>query len=42
MIETGAYGQDWLDVHMQPKQTLKVPLDLKYGHLLSVVMATSI
>ena len=36
MIETGAYGQDWPDVHMQPEQTLQAHLDLKGRALLPV------
>ncbi|MBC7751862.1 MAG: MBL fold metallo-hydrolase [Candidatus Saccharibacteria bacterium] len=36
MIETGAYGQDWPDVHMQPEQTLQAHLDLKGRNLLPV------
>jgi L-ascorbate metabolism protein UlaG (beta-lactamase superfamily) len=29
MLETGAYDQQWPDVHMQPEQTLQAHLDLK-------------
>jgi L-ascorbate metabolism protein UlaG (beta-lactamase superfamily) len=36
MIETGAYGLDWPDVHMQPEQTLQAHLDLKGRNLLPV------
>jgi L-ascorbate metabolism protein UlaG (beta-lactamase superfamily) len=36
MIETGAYGPDWPDVHMQPEQTLQAHLDLDGKHLLPV------
>jgi len=36
MIETGAYGLDWPDVHMQPEQTLQAHLDLQGKHLLPV------
>jgi len=36
MIETGAYGPEWPDVHMQPEQTLQAHIDLKGRHLLPV------
>jgi L-ascorbate metabolism protein UlaG (beta-lactamase superfamily) len=36
MIETGAYGVDWPDVHMQPEQTLQAHLDLGGKQLLPV------
>ena len=36
MIETGAYGKDWPDVHMQPEQTLQAHMDLKGRNLLPV------
>ncbi len=36
MIETGAYGREWPDVHMQPEQTLQAHLDLRGKHLLPV------
>ncbi len=36
MIETGAYGSDWPDVHMQPEQTLQAHLDLRGRNLLPV------
>ncbi len=36
MIETGAYGKDWPDVHMQPEQTLQAHLDLKGKNLMPV------
>jgi len=29
MIETGAYGEDWPDVHMQPEQSLQAHLDVR-------------
>lgn len=29
MIETGAYGADWPDVHMQPEQSLQAHLDVR-------------
>ncbi len=36
LIETGAYNQDWADVHMQPEQSLQAHLDLRGRHLLPV------
>lgn len=36
LIETGAYGQDWPDVHMHPEQTLQAHLDLKGKNLLPI------
>jgi len=36
MIETGAYDQEWPDVHMQPEQTLQAHLDLRGKRLLPV------
>ncbi|GGC75216.1 MBL fold metallo-hydrolase [Undibacterium terreum] len=29
LIETGAYGADWPDIHMQPEQTLQAHIDLR-------------
>lgn len=29
LIETGAYGAEWPDIHMQPEQTLQAHLDLR-------------
>ena len=36
MIETGAYDQQWADVHMQPEQTLQAHIDLRGRWLLPV------
>lgn len=36
LIETGAYNEDWADVHMQPEQSLQAHLDLRGRHLLPV------
>jgi L-ascorbate metabolism protein UlaG (beta-lactamase superfamily) len=36
MVETGAYDQQWPDVHMQPEQTLQAFLDLQGKWLLPV------
>jgi L-ascorbate metabolism protein UlaG (beta-lactamase superfamily) len=36
LIETGAYNEDWPDVHMQPEQSLQAHLDLKGRWLLPV------
>jgi len=36
LIETGAYNQDWPDVHMQPEQSLQAHLDVKGRWLLPV------
>jgi L-ascorbate metabolism protein UlaG (beta-lactamase superfamily) len=33
MIETGAYDEQWPDVHMQPEQTMQAHVDLR-GHVL--------
>ncbi len=29
LVETGAYGAEWPDIHMQPEQTLQAHLDLR-------------
>jgi L-ascorbate metabolism protein UlaG (beta-lactamase superfamily) len=36
MVETGAYDQDWPDVHMQPEQTLQAHLDLRGKRLMPI------
>ncbi|NHZ66318.1 hydrolase [Massilia sp. CCM 8694] len=36
MVETGAYDEQWPDVHMQPEQTLQAFLDLKGKWLMPV------
>jgi L-ascorbate metabolism protein UlaG (beta-lactamase superfamily) len=36
MIETGAYDQQWPDVHMQPEQTMQAHLDLRGRALMPV------
>ena len=36
MIETGAYNEDWPDVHMQPEQTMQAHLDLRGNVLLPI------
>jgi L-ascorbate metabolism protein UlaG (beta-lactamase superfamily) len=36
MIETGAYDQQWPDVHMQPEETLQAFIDLKGKWLMPV------
>ncbi len=36
MLETGAYNEQWADVHMQPEQTLQAHLDLRGRWLLPV------
>ncbi|MFC3110792.1 MBL fold metallo-hydrolase [Undibacterium arcticum] len=36
LMETGAYGQDWPDIHMQPEQTLQAHLDLRGKHLMPI------
>ena len=36
LIETGAYNEDWPDVHMQPEQTMQAHIDLKGKWLLPV------
>jgi L-ascorbate metabolism protein UlaG (beta-lactamase superfamily) len=36
MIETGAYNEDWPDVHMQPEQTLQAHIDLRGNVLLPI------
>lgn len=36
LIETGAYNQQWPDVHMQPEQSLQAHLDLRGKHLLPI------
>jgi L-ascorbate metabolism protein UlaG (beta-lactamase superfamily) len=36
MLETGAYNENWPEVHMQPEQTIHAYLDLKGKHLLPI------
>lgn len=36
MIETGAYNEDWPDVHMQPEETLQAHIDLRGKVLLPI------
>jgi L-ascorbate metabolism protein UlaG (beta-lactamase superfamily) len=36
MIETGAYNEDWPDIHMRPEQTLQAHLDLRGKVLLPI------
>ncbi|WBS03264.1 MBL fold metallo-hydrolase [Pseudoduganella sp. SL102] len=36
MIETGAYDEQWPDVHMQPEQTLQAHMDLRGNVLLPI------
>ena len=36
MVETGAYNQDWPDVHMQPEESLQAHLDLKGRYLMPI------
>lgn len=36
LIETGAYGELWPDVHMQPEQSLRAHLDLQARYMLPI------
>jgi len=36
LIETGAYNEDWPDVHMQPEQSLQAHLDVRGRHLMPI------
>ncbi len=36
LIETGAYGAEWPDIHMQPEQTLQAHLDLRGKALMPI------
>ncbi|MES2070608.1 MAG: MBL fold metallo-hydrolase [Pseudomonadota bacterium] len=36
LIETGAYGAEWPDIHMQPEQTLQAHLDLRGKTLMPI------
>lgn len=36
LVETGAYNQDWPDVHMQPEQSLQAHLDLGGRRLMPI------
>ena len=36
MIETGAYGKDWPDVHMQPEESLQAHIDVQGRHLMPI------
>ncbi|QDQ28858.1 hydrolase [Chitinimonas arctica] len=36
LMETGAYDQDWPDIHMQPEQTLQAHLDLRGKQLMPI------
>jgi L-ascorbate metabolism protein UlaG (beta-lactamase superfamily) len=36
MLETGAYNENWPDVHMQPEETIQAHMDLKGKQLLPI------
>lgn len=36
LIETGAYNENWPDVHMQPAESLQAHLDLRGRHMLPI------
>ncbi len=36
MVETGAYNEDWADIHMLPEQSLQAHLDLRGRHMLPI------
>jgi L-ascorbate metabolism protein UlaG (beta-lactamase superfamily) len=36
MIETGAYNEEWPDVHMQPEETMQAHIDLRGNVLLPI------
>lgn len=36
LVETGAYNEDWADIHMMPEQSLQAHLDLRGRHLLPI------
>ncbi len=36
LVETGAYNQDWPDVHMQPEQSLQAHLDVRGRHMMPI------
>lgn len=36
LVETGAYNEDWADVHMLPEQSLQAHLDLRGRHMLPI------
>lgn len=36
LVETGAYNENWPDVHMQPEHSLQAHLDLRGKHLLPI------
>lgn len=36
MVETGAYNEDWPDVHMQPEQSLQAHLDVRGRHMMPI------
>jgi L-ascorbate metabolism protein UlaG (beta-lactamase superfamily) len=36
MVETGAYGSQWPDVHMQPEESLQAHIDLQGRHMMPI------
>lgn len=36
LVETGAYNEDWSDIHMMPEQSLQAHLDLGGKHMLPI------
>lgn len=36
LVETGAYNEDWPDIHMPPEQSLQAHIDLRGRHLMPI------
>ncbi|MEH0167904.1 MBL fold metallo-hydrolase [Paucibacter sp. JuS9] len=36
LVETGAYNEDWADIHMMPEQSLQAHIDLRGRHMLPI------
>jgi len=36
LVETGAYNEDWADIHMLPEQSLQAHVDLRGRHMLPI------
>jgi len=36
LVETGAYNEDWPDIHMHPEQSLQAHIDLRGRHLMPI------